>query len=318
MTATPMVSVVLPTYNRTQWLGEAIESVLAQTLADWELVIVDDGSAPATADTVRPHLSDARIHYVWKPHAGVAAARNAGLRLTRGSYAAFLDDDDCFLPDKLARQVAWMEEHRDVGLVYNQIYVVDEPMNQSRLLPRRSARTFLELFCENAIQVASVLVRRTCLEAVGGFDESLIGSEDYDLWLRIAQRFPIEYLPRPLAIYRKHGQNKSNNLVQQRLNALAIVGRYRVHQVPGLTRAVKRRRLATIHYRLARTYRAQREYWRTAQHFWRAARLDPAIGTVIEGTSVRGRTWLKQWLKPYGGIVYGVAQWVRHGAGGRR
>ena len=143
----PVVSVIIPTYQRPNYLKEAIESVISQTYSDWELLVVDDGSPIDNIRGVTQHFCDrdARVRYIRQAHAGVCEARNTGIRFAQGKYVAFLDDDDRWTAEKLERQVAYMEGHPEIGLVYarTQFYRKgDGLMEKSTCLPLSLERTF--------------------------------------------------------------------------------------------------------------------------------------------------------------------------------
>ena len=314
----PKVSVILPTYNRAPFLPRAVKSILAQSFSDWELFVIDDGSTGETQRVIQPYLTDPRIHFLKKKREGVAAkTRNAGLRLARGKYVAFLDDDDLFLPHKLERQVTWMDERPAVGLLYSLIQVADADLKPLKIVPKNPGRSFLELFQENPIQVATVLVRRTCFDTVGFFDESLLGSEDYLMWLRIAERFPIDFLPETLAIYCKHGQNKSKFAIRQLQNRLRILDTFSASRTKGLTQAMKNRCLSITHYRLAREFRDTADYFQAAKHFLNAFRLNPAVGAAVKQPLARGPQEVLRALRPYGGLVYCIVKGYLHSRGGQ-
>src|SRR5215213_5581398 len=174
----PLVSVLMPAYNAGRYVAESVESVRAQTFRDWELVVVDDGSADDTGEVVRRFAArDARVRYVRRENGGQAAARNTGLREARGPLVAFLDADDLWLPEKLALQTALMEE-KGVDLVYTDGYIFSEggaasPEERFHILPgeARGVEMFRTLFTSNRIGTLSVLVKREALDAVGLFDE---------------------------------------------------------------------------------------------------------------------------------------------------
>lgn len=198
----PRVSVIIPTYNRAPTLKRAIQSVLAQTYADFELLVVDDGSTDQTEDLVR-RIGDPRIRFIAQPrNMGVAAARNRGLAESRGALIAFLDSDDLWAPRKLARQVALFERSPlRVGLVYTGVETMDEAGVRSVDTPRLRGDAFTALLHGNAIHGggSNVMIRREAAEAAGGFDESLPAIEDYEYWLRIARFFHIDFAPETLA-----------------------------------------------------------------------------------------------------------------------
>ena len=185
----PIVSVILPTYNRADLLPRAIQSVISQTLTDWELIVVDDGSTDHTRDIVAAY-SDSRIRYIWQENQERSVARNTGLRASHAACISFLDSDDEYLPHKLELQMAVLESRPDIGMVLSGWVDVD---NKGDVLGTHSPwlvygegqialGTWLlsgpEHFC-------AALVRRVWLERVGGFDPQLNRAEDVDLWFRM-------------------------------------------------------------------------------------------------------------------------------------
>ncbi len=197
------VSVIIPTYNRRALVREAIESVLAQRGAgEIELIVVDDGSTDSTKDTLTP-LHNA-LRYLEQPNRGVSAARNAGVRVARGEWLAFLDSDDLWLPDKLATQVGCVRERPEIRVCQTgEIWI----RNGVRVNPCRHHRkpdgdVFLPSLERCLVSPSAVMLRRDLFEAAGGFDESLPACEDYDLWLRLARDTPVALIDRPLVIKR--------------------------------------------------------------------------------------------------------------------
>lgn len=180
---------IIPSYNSARYLAEAIQSVLDQSYADFEIIVVNDGSTDETEAVVKG-FSDERIRYFAQENKGVGAARNVGLRLARGEYVAFLDADDLFLPEKLSRQVEFLLQDPSVDLVFSgweyinaegKILGVEEPWKY-----RSSVLGVEDVLMGGGAPVHAVLVRRRCLENVGGFDEAMRAYEDSDLWLRLA------------------------------------------------------------------------------------------------------------------------------------
>jgi hypothetical protein len=200
----PSVSVVIPTYNRAQTIGRAVDSVLAQTYSDLEVIVVDDGSTDDTRQ-VLARYGDA-IRYLYQENQERRVARNNGIRHACGEYIAFLDSDDLWLPDKLRRQVALLDQNPQVGLVYGQMFPID-PDGTWHLRATRCtgwgqpgpAMIFEQLVMRNLIPTPTVVARKRCFDHVGGFDPSLTCSEDWDLWLRIALHYEIAFMPEPLA-----------------------------------------------------------------------------------------------------------------------
>lgn len=311
----PTVSIITPTYNRAGMLKEAIESVLAQTYQDWEHLIVDDGSTDGTMGLVTRYAGqDPRIRYVRRRNGGLPAARNTGLLAARGEYVAFLDDDDRFLPKKLERQLSMLRQRPELGFVYAPVWVhYDDRSERMPIIPDRFATTFAELIERSAIQVCSVLVRRTALDAVGGFNERYRGCADYDLWLRLAARFPFDYTPEPVGIYHRHSNNMSMNattMLAERLMILLSMVEWRRF---GVSDALRRRVLATTAYQLARYQLEARKFFNAAASFMRAARWRPDVGLLAKphrGGVSQGR--LRKIVKPYLGIAYCLWRGVAH------
>jgi hypothetical protein len=215
------VSVVLPTYNRAQFIEECIGSVLDQSYRDIELVVVDDGSTDRTDDILRS-LHDSRLICVWQQNRGRSAARNLALRLASGEFIAFIDSDDCYLPDKITRQVEHLRRRPDTAMVYTSASCVgehDEPL-PSHYEATVSGNIYYDagFFLPVTITLPSVMVRRSVLSTVGGFDETMERFEDTDLWRRIAKLHRIDGMPFHSCRLRTH---KDNHLRAQNADSLA-------------------------------------------------------------------------------------------------
>jgi glycosyltransferase involved in cell wall biosynthesis len=209
---TPNVSVVIPAYNAARWLAETVQSVLGQSYADFEVIIVDDGSTDGTAG-VAQSVADSRIRYIYQQNRGLSAARNAGTREARGRYIAFLDADDLFRPDKLARQVAVLDGCPEVGLVTCGFEFIDEGGQrigqQCSWLdcPKLDLPTLLFW---NPLLPSTLIVRREWCERAGPFDERLRRYEDWEYAIRLAYAgCRMEYVHDVLLGYRRHENNIS-------------------------------------------------------------------------------------------------------------
>ena len=209
----PEVSVVLATHDQARWLDEAIAGVRAQTLDDWELLLVDDGSTDDTPAIVARHAAaDARIRAFAGPRVERCRARNRGLAEARAPLVAFLDGDDAWAPAKLARQVAAMAAAPDAALCYTTTRVVDA---DGRPLPERKPKrplgpdAFATLARGNVIILSSVMARRDAVLRAGGFDPALasLGCEDWNLWLTLARAARVGGGDAELTRYRRHGTN---------------------------------------------------------------------------------------------------------------
>jgi glycosyltransferase involved in cell wall biosynthesis len=283
--------VIVPTYNRASLLPQTLASVLSQSYGDFELLVIDDGS---TDDT--PHViaatSDARVVFLRQEHSGLpAVGRNTGIRRAAGLYIAFLDSDDLWLPDKLALQVAWMDDHPDVGLSYTNCYrFVDDPASHERkplLQPQEmlSGRAFDRLYGQPKIPNLTVVIRSAVATDVGYFDEDprLKANEDYEYWLRIADRYPIDHLAAPLALYRTHGGGISKDAVAAGLSKLAMIEKLDhlyPHTVTRLA-AERARWLASVHYSLGRALLRENDVAGARQHLRTAWQLHPRPATAV-------------------------------------
>lgn len=232
------VTVIIPTYNRAATLPAAIESVMAQELADVEIIVADDGSTDGTQALLAQRYGE-KIRAIPLPHSGLpAVARNAALREAMGEYVAFLDSDDRWLPGKLHRQLKVMAKNPLAGLVCCNALVErpGEPGAARRFFADRPAaggKLLKELIQDNFVITSTVLVRRSALERAGlfGEDEKLRAMEDYDLWLRIAAVSEVAYIPEPCAVYRDDpgGIRSERTRVHHWEGTLLVFQRLRAH-----------------------------------------------------------------------------------------
>ena len=212
------VSIVTPTYNRTRWLPDAIESVLAQTYHDVELVVVNDGSTDNTEEVLKPYMD--RIVYIYQENGGQGAALNTGIMAATGEYIGRVDDDDLYVPGKLELQVEMFQQNPQLGLVAGYVYITDSEgeIVATREVPDYSIHgAFLSLLQHCIFCQPTVLVRRECFDKVGLYKD--IYGEDYDMWLRIARHYPVAVIRKPLAMYRRHDTNLSRRDLATENNA---------------------------------------------------------------------------------------------------
>jgi glycosyltransferase involved in cell wall biosynthesis len=193
------VSVVIPTYNRAHIVCQAVASALAQTMRPLEVIVVDDGSTDDTRDRLGPYMAE--IVYCYQENQGVSAARNHGIRAARGEYVAFLDSDDVWHPRKLEFQLQAFKERPELGLLGTAPMEWPAPSFLEIAEPdqgRVHLFTWAQLVVRNRLGTSSVMVRSAVLKAAGEFDPVMKGSEERDLWLRIAELSPVANLDLPL------------------------------------------------------------------------------------------------------------------------
>lgn len=228
MGAAPVVTVLMPVYNGEKYLAEAIESILMQTFGDFEFLIINDGSTDGTAAILADYQQrDERIQVYHQENEGVVASLNRGLGLARGKYVARMDADDVSMPERLAKQVVFMEAHPDVGVLGTWVQVIDGDGNTSyRIqLPTQHGvlRWSLCFYCPLAHP--TVMMRRQVVERAGGYDSSMVHAEDYDLWRRLSGVTRLANLQDVLLQLRLHEANVSMvHASEQRRNAVRISG----------------------------------------------------------------------------------------------
>ena len=212
----PKISVIIPAYNAMDYLPETMESVLAQTHHDFEVIVVNDGSSDQTRQWVS-QIKDPRVKLISQENKGLAGARNTGIAHAQGEYITFLDADDLWEPTKLEKQVRVLDENSEVGLVYTWVaYINDQGGYTGKIVKYQAeGNVWQKLTQRNIIECGSVaMVRRSCFEAVGLFDWNLSRfnvNEDWDMWLRIAARYPFKVVKEPLVYYRQRSSSASKN-----------------------------------------------------------------------------------------------------------
>lgn len=226
MSALPKVSIVIPVYNGSDYLSEAINSALAQTYSNFEILVVNDGSNDGgrTQDIVKSYGS--RIRCINKPNGGVASALNAGIREMKGAYFSWLSHDDLYLPDKVQVQMEYALTSNHPAVYYSDFETIDEKGQSLSVVavPYREPAALRPALMQSAnLHGCTILVPRQAFDEVGVFDESLRTTQDYDLWFRMAARFPFEHIPKVLVRGRLHkdqGTRKLTDHVVREVNNL--------------------------------------------------------------------------------------------------
>jgi glycosyltransferase involved in cell wall biosynthesis len=278
----PLISVIIPVYNGEKTIRETIESILNQTFTDFELIVINDGSQDATLEIVEC-IQDSRLKVFSYPNAGQAASRNQGISHACGRYICFIDADDLWTPDKLEAQLKALQANPQAAVAYSWTKCIDELGQFSRRGSHISAtgnvygKLLLIDFIENG---SNPLIRAHALIEVGGFDESLPAAEDWDLWLRLAARYPFVAVSSPQILYRQSVNSWSANVLKQGLGSLQVIERA-FNEAPESLQHLKKHSLANIYKGL--TFKAlegppERQRGLIAiRLLWHCVRNDPAL-----------------------------------------
>lgn len=294
----PSVSVVIVAYNKADTLGAAIESVLGQTYRDFEILVVDDGSTDDTAEKLRPYLD--RVRYLPKPNGGTGSARNLGIAQARGSYVAFLDGDDLWLPRKLELQMAAFEREPGLVAVQCSAYCVDaqlkKVMEERRCSPARDRLTNFLLFDNLPAFSSAVVVRKEVFESVGGFGTDLVILSDWDMACRLARAGTLRSVPEVGVLYRQYPRNQSRDVGLHLEPGIRSLTRF--FSDPSLDEAVRSRSprvWARFYAMLAGGYFRNRDFPRAFAWTWKAVRTSPGVLPYVCGLPLRtARRFLRE------------------------
>ncbi|MCS6881930.1 MAG: glycosyltransferase [Oscillochloridaceae bacterium] len=291
-----LVSVIIPSYNSARYIASTVESALAQTYPAVEVIVVDDGSTDATQAVLAPYRS--RITILHQTNRGPAAARNTGLRAAAGAYLLFLDSDDLLVPTSVAAKVAFLEQHPQYGLVYSAWTQISDdgarvlgevrPSRQGDVLAALVRREFF--FFPGA-----ALIRRTCLDTVGAFDENAYGAEDADLWIRLARAgYAFGYIDEPLFMYRYHATSITGRVDPRQIASwqMHLARFFADTTLPSAIKALEDEAYAILHYETAMRYfricqidKAQehlRQAWRRCPTLAQQRILDCIVGAALD------------------------------------
>ncbi|MFQ6113123.1 MAG: glycosyltransferase [bacterium] len=216
----PRVSVIMPLYNGSRFVSAAIQSVRGQSFKDLEILLVDDASTDGTLKKVESHLIDRRVRLFRNSHnLGIPTTKNKALKKANGQYVAFLDQDDMWLPNKLEMQLRYLEDNDKVGLICSGVCFIDQhgSVIGKKILDIKASKLAFpvrRLLLGNFVANSTAVVRRSCFERTGYFNEKLRGADDYDLWIRISESYQIYYLKRILIKKRLHSTSFSERHIE--------------------------------------------------------------------------------------------------------
>ena len=223
--ASPRVSAVIPAYNASRWIRQAILSLTTQTFSSLEIVAVDDGSTDGTRDILSDlAAADPRIRYALRPHEGISRTMNFALRMAKGEYVARLDADDIALPDRVARQVAFLDANPSVAVVGGYMIAIDANDRKHGMIRYPVADLKSSVVTSATLGHPATMFRRQFVLDLGGYRPAFDTAEDFDLWLRISEKAELANLARPVTYYRYH-DDQVTSTQSRRQQACAIVAR---------------------------------------------------------------------------------------------
>jgi len=281
----PLVSVIMNCRNCEKYLREALDSVYAQTFKDFEIIFWDNMSTDRSAEIALDYGEPLRYFWGEKP-LPLGAARNAAIEQARGKYIGFLDCDDIWLPDKLEKQVELLEADGKVGLAYSDCHLIDEkgnPKTDTRYHVSRFTGMVFDRLLDHGdfIPMPTAIIRRDVYDEVGIFNPKYEAAEEYDLWMRIAERYKVGFTDKPLAKYRMHGTNISRNLELLCDEWFQIIG-YWVDRKPDLKRGTVKQSQVRVHISLLKYYLSTRQKQKCLGQCFRLIKLFPYSLILIQ------------------------------------
>jgi len=291
----PLVSAVIPTHDNAEMAAEAVESVLAQTYTAREIIVVDDGSSDDTVD--RLSRFEGRICLIRQEHMGPAVARNAGIKAAKGELVAFLDSDDLWLPEKLARCIDGLQRHPEAGVVYTAVRIHEMDANRKYVLPQytMSGKLARALFVEcKGVNTSTLVVRRSCLDRINMFDEELFRAQDWDLMIRLAEEFEYLHVPEVLTERRLHARSLSVTHADLYAEYNLRVIRKALARRPDLYRDLAKDALARAHFRFGmahyrdfRMREARGEFRQSLSEQWNGKAFNYLLRSVLPAPLIR-------------------------------
>jgi len=290
----PKISVIIPTYNCAQYIGDAIKSVLDQSFKDYEIIIVDDGSTDDTKEMLNSFIADNIIQYIYQKNEGQSVARNNGILAARGEYIAFLDADDILLPESLQKREIVLSKHPEIAMVfsdYNEQYITNTIYSRLKrdnfegLIKDSTIRSnkkysiisksFIHKYFEFSISpvwTGTVMIRKALVKSIGLFKTDLRASEDTDYWLRIMEKYDIGYIDEALAVYSKRTNfNEEKYLFRTPIN-LEVMSSF---LKKGINKTVLRKKISQSAYALASYYVSSNQMTNARQFFLMSLKYNP-------------------------------------------
>ena len=307
----PEVSIVIPTHDRPNFLKRALLSVVNQTFMDWEILVVQNGPDRGAKAVCENYSREGlAVRYLFEPRPGAAGARNAGIRASKGRFIAFLDDDDRWYPEKLETQVEVLRNYPSTGVAVCRSWEVDETGRVLGLRPKKNDEcSFRNLVMNDPVHMISslsgVMIRRSCFDEIGLFNESYRICDDVDLYWRLAPYYGFQVIPEPLFDYRVHGANTSRNLEAGWAELIQILDTLRPAPELGVPQEVidyVRARYSGYFYRDGVDLMTTKRFRDAEEKFIAALSHDRSIGLKIRWSRYQNPVY--RFLKPYAAAAY--------------
>ena len=263
----PLISIIMPTFNRAHILGRSINSVINQTYHDWELLLVDDASSDNTSEIILSYNDNRIKYYTHSRNMGGNAARNTGLRHARGNYIAFLDSDDEWMPTKLERQLAIIDDREsEAGVIYTGFsYINGNNQVIKKFVPKVNGNIRPDIFHKNYIGTLSTLLAlKECFRECGGFDETLPSCQDWDLYIRISEKYKFVGIKETMVLFHVDGVRISTNALKRALG-------HQIFLLKHFKEISSRKRYLSYHYYVIGVDLLYSNRFRVAQYFLRQA-----------------------------------------------
>lgn len=272
-----LISIITPTFNRAEFIEQAVKSVLFQTHSNFELLIVDDGSTDDTRELLKPLLEDQRVRYFYQENQGQSVARNLALAEARGDFVCFLDSDNYWPADKLERQLELFWQHPENDVIYGDVIEVNE---KGQEITRKNMRRFSghiakHMIRDNCVSMNTAMARRQCFEELGGMSGKRRVADDYELWLRFSARFRFLYVPGYFAYYRVMDDQISSDKTRRFDSNWQIINDFKLEFPDAMSETEFASGFAAFHRRKARYLASQNMKLAAVSEMAKAMRLRP-------------------------------------------
>lgn len=272
MISNPLISIITPTYNRADFLPEAIESVLTQDYENFEFLIIDDGSTDNSKEVIDRYTDCGKIRYFYQENSGQSVARNKGIAEAKGNFICFLDSDNRWLPGKLSSSIRAFESHPEVDIVYGDVVLINEDGKEfsRKNMQRYSGRITKELLKNNCVSMNTTMTRTEKIREIGGFSSHVKVADDFDLWLRLSASCSYLYIPEMMADYRVMKNQISSDKTRRINSNEEIIQRF-LKDNPNLLSPADQKDAVNFFYVQSARYFSEAKNFKLANEFYKKA-----------------------------------------------